>query len=1010
MIRFFRISPIWLLAIPAFSQTVLISPIGGIRNGGFESSEVSAGSSFEDVPFWDSFFQPEGQAGPGTTVLYSSNARTGTNRLTANGWSGQGTRLHPSQVIPESAWVIQEGDSFRFTAHAAPGAGFDLGADSLQLILHVVDPATGAPSPTSSGNADRLADHVASASIFSAGSYSEVSFTSSPVAAGSPWIGKLLRPRILVNGERDEFVQLDDVELIAFRQTDQSPPAVAVSTYQANGDTSNSGPGTEPGVADADLTYGPGFGTGRSFATASGGVTLPFSPSGAFSLTFWMKANSAGQEAGTLRWHDGSALLDASSTATTGFGISLRGTKVVAGDSTVLVSSQTQIADAQWHHVAVTRTSDGVIALHVDGSLQDSATGAAVLATVPDLKVGASRFDNRRFDGLIDDIRLFTGVLTSEEIKAIRIGPGDTDGDGYSDAEEFAAGTDWGSAQDFPKALSISKDAGGVRVEIEGKRSRQYQLERHTDLNMGEPGIITDVVAPLETNMQSLQLTDNTPPDDRAFYRVRAGRGPQPQPNILLIVGDDHGYADISAFPNAKNDISTPHLDRIAATGTLLTQAYVTSPVCSPSRCGYLTGRMQNEWNAVGGWAPRLPANVKHLAEYLKEAGYATAMIGKNDFGQPTGSINNRDHPTNHGFDRFFGFNAHAHDFFLHSQAITNSVTPAWPTDASAHLGKFINTQLPGNFETFPDGIWQTKLFTDRAIEYLEERSTQDQPFFLYLSHASVHALIHQVPKSYLDKEGVPELPLYDPSTNVPGNPSSYSTYYYQYSRPRPQDPNGIIHDSDMRKYYRAHLSAYDDETGRLLDSLQSLGLDENTIIIYFSDNGGEALTGANNQPLSGSKYTVFEGGLRVPMMVSWPGRIPAGQTYTHVVSALDVVPTLLDVAGIEEAPKLRGQSLIEPLKTNTPVVEGGRTLYWRFNNQWAIRRGDWKLVLGQKNLADKATSEIVFNEAAVGKISLFNLANDPAEMIDLANSSDPEIQAVKADLQQRYDAWNNSN
>ncbi len=524
------------------------------------------------------------------------------------------------------------------------------------------------------------------------------------------------------------------------------------------------------------------------------------------------------------------------------------------------------------------------------------------------------------------------------------------------------------------------------------------------DTNPGQ----RNVVAPPNSDAL-LDISETAPAPDKNLGPVTAGAVQQNRPNILMLVADDQGYADISAYPNARPDISTPNIDRIAARGTLFTQAYVSSPVCSPSRAGFLTGRYQNEWDPAGSWSPRLPAKVKHVAEYLKKAGYATAMIGKNDFGQPVGSIDNRDHPTHHGFDRFFGFNAHAHDFWLSSQSITDKVRPAWPTESSAHLGKYVNTLLPGNFETAPDTKWQTELFTDRAIDYLVERSGKPQPFFLYLSHASVHALIHQVPKSYLDAEGIPELPLYDPNTNTPDNPASYTDYYYRYSRPYPQDPHGIISDDDMRKYYRAHLKAFDDQIGRLLDALQAKGLAENTIVIYLSDNGGEALTGANNQPLSGSKYNTFEGGIRVPMIISWPGRIPAGAVYDHVASTLDLVPTMLDVAGVKNAALLSGHSLIEPLKTLQPVMPGERTLFWRFNDQWAIRKGDWKLVLGKKNIADKHTSQIVFNNAALNKIALFNLAKDPSEMSDLAGSADPEIQAIRTDLRQRYDTWNNS-
>jgi arylsulfatase A-like enzyme len=366
-----------------------------------------------------------------------------------------------------------------------------------------------------------------------------------------------------------------------------------------------------------------------------------------------------------------------------------------------------------------------------------------------------------------------------------------------------------------------------------------------------------------------------------------------------------------------------------------------------------------------------------------------------------------RGYPPNHGFDSFFGFSAHAHDYLLHSQNITDTTQPAWPGEASAHLGKFLSSSDPSGFETLPDGTWQTKEYTDRAIAYVNQRATQQQPFFLYLSHASVHALIHQVPKSYLDAEGVPEIPPYDPATDTFENPASYSTYYYRYSRPA---PTGIISDSNMRKYYRAHLRAFDDQIGRLLDALQANGQLQNTLIVYLSDNGGEALTGANNRPLSGSKYTIFEGGLRVPMMMSWPGRVPSGLLYTHVTSAVDLAPTMLESAGVEAQGPLRGTSLLKPMLENQPVVAGPRTLCWRFNTFWAIRHGDWKLMYSEKGTAAPHTSQIVFNEAAVGKVALFNLAADPGETTDLAESTDLAVQTIKADLQTRFNAWDAAN
>lgn len=987
------------LSTATLGQTTLISPISSVRNGGFEDAN---GTSFATVPFWESYFAEGASADP----ISTTNPKSGALRSFTNGFQGVGNRIHPSQIIPAATWTIQEGDVFIAAVSARAGLNFDAGDDQVNMILHVVNSA-GNPvvdPSTPIGFTDRVLSSVAG--IPEANTYYERSFTSLPIPAGSPWIGQQIQIRILHDGDRDEYLIIDDVSLTGFRAADLDLEPELIASYPADGSTDDEGPSSLNGTASPALTYGPGFGVGSSFDTSAGPLTVPVTLSPNFSVAMWVKSTVPGTEGNQLSWNEGSALIDGTISTSSGWGVSLRGNSIAFGIGDKTISSQSFAADDRWRHVVITRNGiTGALRLFVDGQLEDSATLTQPWQPSPDLSIGASRTGGRNFDGLIDDVRIFSGVLDFDAISEIRIGEGDSDADGFTNVEEADAGTDWGSASDFPKVRQISMDSGEVRVEIDGKRSRQYQLERHTNLDQSTPDAVPDAVAPLESET-SVELTDPAPTGNKAFYRVRAEKGPLPQPNILLIVGDDHGYADISAYPNARPDISTPNLDRLATAGSLLTQAYVTSPVCSPSRCGYLTGRYQNEWDLAGGWAPRLPANVKHIAEYLSEAGYATAMIGKNDFGQPVGSINNRDHPTNHGFDKFFGFNAHAHDFWLHSQAITDSVQPAWPTEASAHLGKFINSEVPGNFETFPDGTWQTELFTDRAIDYLEERKNQAQPFFLYLSHASVHALIHQAPKSYLDAEGVPELPLYDPATNTPNNPASYNNYYYRYSRPKPQDANGIIADADMRKYYRAHLTAYDDQMGRLLDALDAKGLTDNTIVIYFSDNGGEALTGANNQPLSGSKYTAFEGGLRVPMMISWPGRIPGGQVYTHVTSTLDIVPTLLDAAGVENAAPLRGHSLIEPLKNNEPVVPGERTLFWRFNEQWAIRKGDWKLMLGSKGIADKHTSQIVFNEAALDKVALFNLAADPGEMNDLADSSDPSIQAIRADLQARYDAW----
>lgn len=994
-----KLIPISLLAalgLPVAAQVELVSP--SLRNGGFEDINST---DFSSTPFWESFFT-EAEAQDPTSSL---NPASGSLSGVVTGFQGPGQRVHLTQTFSGAEWIIQSGDVFQVTYSAAPGEGFDWQSDAMQTIIHVID---GESNPVNdfSGPGDRLFSALSSFS--GPDEYQQFSVTSDPILPTSPWIGERVRLRFLHNGDRNEFAFIDDVTFTGFREQDLAAEPTLIASYDANGNVTASGGSAGDGTADAALAYGPGFGIGQSFNTQSGGLQVPVSMPQSYSIAFWMRTNQPGNSDDDYSWTDGSILVDGTGSGGDAFGISVREEQIAFGTSDAMLLSRTLVADGQWHHVVATRSqTSGNTRLYVDGELQDVATDVDILSSVTSLQIGSDRAGRDRFQGLIDDLRIYQGLLDAEDIDLIRIPDGDSDGDGSSNLDEVAAGTSWGDANDFLRIEDLFVDSSGMSARVAGKVAREYQLHRIDALESGDTTVVDSVPGfPLA---REVNLVDPNPPTDRALYQVTASQVPAARPNILLIVGDDQGFADISAYPNAKSDISTPSLDRIAASGTIFTQAYVTAPVCSPSRCGYLTGRYQNEWDPIGGWTPRLPSNVKTIAEYLKEAGYATAMIGKNDFGQPVGTINNREQPTNHGFDQFFGFSAHAHDFYLHSPEITDSVVPAWPTEASAHLGQFENSQVPGLFETFEDGRWQTEIFTDRALEYLDSRRNQTEPFFLYLSHASVHALIHQAPKEYLDAEGVPELPLYDPNTNVVGNPARYTDYYFNYSRPFPQLSTGIIADLDMRKYYRAHLNAFDDEIGRLLDGLEASGMAEDTLVIYFSDNGGEALTGANNQPLSGSKYNTFEGGLRVPLMISWPGKVPAGQVYEHVTSTLDIVPTLLEVAGVRDAAPLSGHSLMTPMAENTPVVAGDRTLFWRFNSFWAIRHGDYKLMFSGLGIAARHTSEIVFN-SGVDQMALYNLAEDPSESNNLFLSRDRSNVRIRTELQSLFNAWEASN
>ena len=460
------------------------------------------------------------------------------------------------------------------------------------------------------------------------------------------------------------------------------------------------------------------------------------------------------------------------------------------------------------------------------------------------------------------------------------------------------------------------------------------------------------------------------------------------RPNIVVIITDDQGYADLSAYAHHASDIRTPNMDRLAEGGVLFGQGYVSAPVCSPSRAGWNTGRYQQRWDANASWNPGLPGGVKTLAEYLKGAGYATGKVGKSDYGKGYHSMTTREYPLNHGFDEFLGFSSHAHDFFLLSEDIEKR-TPD-PYGGSAALGMLFENRKKKSFE---DG-YTTDIFTDWAIDFVKRH--KDEEFFLTVSYNSVHHLIHEVPKKYLDKFGVKQIDNYKPETM-----GKYKTYYNKYNQ------TGVISDADMRKYYLANLNCMDDNIGRLLDSMEALGVDENTLVIFFADNGGSPLTGANNRPLRGSKYRTFEGGIRVPFIVKWPGKLGRGKRYEHCVSTLDILPSCLEAAGVEvpAGAKLDGQSFLGAVKKNVPSATSKKPMFWQFQKYWAVRDGDWKLVSSDDYISRKPTSQILQGGLAEGRAMLFNLKNDPSEQTDVYEQN-PKI--VKR-LQGLYDKWHGS-
>ncbi len=428
---------------------------------------------------------------------------------------------------------------------------------------------------------------------------------------------------------------------------------------------------------------------------------------------------------------------------------------------------------------------------------------------------------------------------------------------------------------------------------------------------------------------------------------------------------------------------------RLAAGGTVYSQAYVSAPVCSPSRVGLLAGKNQFRWDKPASWGPGLPASVKVLPEYLKEAGYATARIGKNDLGRNFHQYDVREYPLRHGYDEFLGFSAHAHDFWLLSSGIKDR-TPD-PSNTSAVLGPLMHNE---GEKSYGEG-YLTEILTDEAVDYLKR--DHDKPFFLTLSYNAVHHLIHEVPQRYLDMYDATPIPNYDPGDTLSyGNhpAGSYSAYYDKYSR------TGTIAADEMRKYYLANLHCLDDNIGRVLDALEARQLDRNTIILYVSDNGGSPLTGSNNAPLTGGKYALFEGGIRVPMAMVWPGKVAAGKIEDRVVSALDILPTVAAAADIALSdPTIDGIDLRQPAEE--------RMLVWKWQGNWAIRVGDYKLTNARENhWKSEPTAQYIAPVADNQELKLFNVESDSGERNDLAATMPGKVVELRA----AYDTWMENN
>lgn len=424
------------------------------------------------------------------------------------------------------------------------------------------------------------------------------------------------------------------------------------------------------------------------------------------------------------------------------------------------------------------------------------------------------------------------------------------------------------------------------------------------------------------------------------------------RPNLIMIMTDDQGYGDLSCM--GATDFVTPNIDSLATTGARFTNWYSNSPVCSPSRAALLTGRypanagvraiLRGHRKATG-----LVPECTTIATAVKELGYQTAMVGKWHLG-----LQEQSRPNQNGFDYFYGFMAGCVDYFSHISYWSMSDGRSNPT----------HDLWENNKEIYDNGKYFTEAVSETSVEQIRNMAGQDEPFLLYVGYNAPHYPMH-APKKYVDR---------------------------------------FPHLSPDRRIMAAMLSAVDDGVGQIVDELKRQGIYEDTVIFFQSDNGPsresrnwldgtpDPYYGGTTGSLKGSKFSLFEGGIRVPGIFSWPGHIPAGQVIDQPCAAMDVFPTFLKWAGGDPSRyDISGLDLDAVLTRGAPTPHD--EIFWEMEGQTAVRRGNYKLVLN---------GVLVEGEPVQAPVFLSDLSQDFGETTNLAD----QLPELTRELTERAQSW----